>query len=281
MSKIKVTCDKTADLSEELLAKYDIATIPLYINMDGKSYKDGEEILPEDIFKYVSQTGILPKTAAASIKDYMDLFSTYKDDYESIIHISLGQSFSSSYQNANLASEEFSNVYVINSNNLSTGSGHVVLETVKLVEEGYSAEEILKNIDQFKEKVEASFVIDTLDYLRMGGRCSSLQAFGASLLNIKPSIEVIEGKMEVGKKYRGKIDKAIEKYVAERLKNRTDIVTDQIFITHSGCSDEIIESTKQLIKSYQNFEQITVTIASCTISCHCGPNTLGILFKTK
>ncbi|MCU9613554.1 DegV family protein [Caldibacillus lycopersici] len=281
MRKIKITCDSTADISDGLLERYSIDTIPLYINKDGISLKDGVEIQPEDIYSYANETGKLPKTSAVPIVEYINLFGRYANSYEAVIHINLGQQFSSTYQNACIAAKEFHNVFVINSDNLSTGTGHIVIEAAKLAEQGLPAEEIVGKINEIIPKVEASFVIDTLDYLRMGGRCSALTAFSANLLNIKPNIEVIAGKMEVGKKYRGKIEKSIEKYVVDRLKDREDIVTDRIFITHSGCSEEVIENTKQLVQQYQNFDEIIITQASCTISCHCGPNTLGILFKRK
>lgn len=281
MTSIKITCDSTADLSKDLMERYNIDTIPLYINLNGKSFKDGVDIQSDDIYEYVKKTGILPKTAAVSIKDYMDFFKKFHSSYDAVIHINLGEKFSSSHQNAVIAAGEFSNVYVINSNNLSTGTGHIVLEAAMMAEKGLSLEKIIENLQQLTEKIETSFVIDTLDYLKMGGRCSSLQAFSANLLNIKPTIEVIDGKMEVGKKYRGKIEKSINKYVADRLQGRTDIVTDRIFITHSGISEEIIAQVKDKVQEYQNFDEIVVTRASCTISCHCGPNTLGILFKRK
>lgn len=281
MTSIKITCDSTADLSKDLMERYNIDTIPLYINLNGKSFKDGVDIQSDDIYEYVKKTGILPKTAAVSIKDYMDFFKKFHSSYDAVIHINLGEKFSSSHQNAVIAAGEFSNVYVINSNNLSTGTGHIVLEAAMMAEKGLSLEKIIENLQRLTEKIETSFVIDTLDYLKMGGRCSSLQAFSANLLNIKPTIEVIDGKMEVGKKYRGKIEKSINKYVADRLQGRTDIVTDRIFITHSGISEEIIAQVKDKVQEYQNFDEIVVTRASCTISCHCGPNTLGILFKRK
>lgn len=280
MSKVKITCDSTADLSHELIQKYNIDTIPLYIIIDENTYRDSVDIQPDDIYAYAQRTGKLPKTAAVSVQNYIDLFAKYQE-YDAIIHINIGQQFSSSFQNAYIASQEFKNVYVINSENLSTGSGHLVIEAAELAAQGLDAEQICENLKRVIQKIDASFVIDTLDYLKMGGRCSSIQAFGASLLNIKPCIEVIDGKMEVGKKYRGKIEKSIQKYVVDRLKDRDDIITDRVFITHSGCSVDLLNQVKQLVIESQPFEEVFITRASCTISCHCGPNTLGVLFKTK
>ncbi len=281
MSKIKITCDSTADLPDEYLQENGVEKLPLYIILDDQSYRDSVDVFPEDIYKYAQKTGKLPKTAAGSIKDYLDLFKKYTEDYDAVIHISLGGNFSSSHQNARIAAEEFSNVFVVDSENLSTGTGHLVADAVNLVKKGMDAQNIVNELTNTVSKIETSFVIDTLDYLKMGGRCSAIAAFSANLLNIKPCIEVIGGKMEVGKKYRGRIEKAIEKYVKDRLKDRTDIDPERIFITHSGCSDELIEKVKQIVAEYCSFEEMMVTRASCTISSHCGPNTLGILFKRK
>ncbi|WAA11011.1 DegV family protein [Fervidibacillus albus] len=281
MGKIKITCDRTADLSEEQMKTWDIDTMPLYIHLDGKSYKDRIDIQPEDIYEFAERTGKLPKTAAASIQEYVDFFKQFTDRYDALIHINLGSDFSSTHLNAKLAAEQFTNVYVIDSMNLSTGTGHLVLEACIFREKGLDAEEIVERVKAIVPKVETSFVIDTLDYLKMGGRCSAMTAFSANLLNIKPNIEVINGKMDVGKKYRGKIEKSIDKYVVDRLKGRDDIRLDRIFITHSGIAPEIIERVRERIKQFQNFSEIIETRASCTISSHCGPNTLGILFIRK
>lgn len=216
MANIKITCDSTADLSEQLLTKYNIDVTPLYIILEDKSYCDSIDIQPEDIYEYAERTGKLPKTAAVSVQNYIDFFSKYKKEFDAIIHINIGAKFSSTHQNAYIAAQEFSNVFVVDSENLSTGSGHIVLEAAKLANQGLTAVEIIDKLQELIPKVEASFVINTLDYLKMGGRCSALTAFSANLLNIKPCIEVIDGKMDVGKKYRGKIDKAIRKYVIDR-----------------------------------------------------------------
>lgn len=281
MAKIKITSDSTCDLPKQILEKYDIDTIPLYIHLGEKSYKDMVEIKPEDIYAHADKTGELPKTAAVSIADYMDLFSTYKDTHDAIIHINLGQNFSSCHQNAKLAAEEFDNVYVVDSENLSTGMGHVVLEAAVMAEKNMDPKVIVEKLKELTPKVEASFVINTLDYLKMGGRCSAIQAFSANLLNIKPSIEVIDGRMDVGKKYRGRIEKVLPKYVADRLKDRDDIMPHRIFLTHSGCSEEVIQKVKDSIEQHYHFDEIIISKASCTISSHCGPNTLGILFIRK
>ena len=281
MANIKITCDSTADLTPEMYEELDIDRVPLYIILDEETYRDSIDIQPDDIFAFVNKTGRLPKTAAGSIQDYTETFSKYAEDYDAIIHFNIGEQFSSSHQNARIAAQNFDNVYVVNSDNLSTGTGHQILDAKRWAEEGIAAEEIVQRIEENLDKYETSFVIDTLDYLRKGGRCTPLQAIGANLLNIKPTIEVIDGKMDVGKKYRGKLNKVLQKYVTDRLKDRDDILTDRLFITHSGCSEETIELVKETVQKYQNFGEIIITRASCTITCHCGPNTLGILFRTK
>ncbi|HEX3011442.1 MAG TPA: DegV family protein, partial [Syntrophomonadaceae bacterium] len=268
MNDIKITTDSTCDLSEDLLKKYDISTTPLYINMGDMSYKDGIEIIPADIYKYADKTGQLPKTASVSVQEYINVFSEYANEGRAVIHINLGSKFSSCFQNAHIAACDFDNVFVVDSENLSTGTGHMVIQAAIMAQEGSKPQEIVAELKKLVPKIETSFVIDTLDYLRMGGRCSSVAALGANLLNIKPCIEVKDGSMHVGKKYRGYIDKCIEKYVTDRLKNRGDIATERLFITHAECSAEIVEKTRQLVKQYCDFAEIIETNTSCTISSH-------------
>lgn len=278
MGKIKITSDSTCDLADEVLEQYDIDIIPLYINLGDESYKDMVEVIPEHIYAHADKTGELPKTSAIPVADYIHLFKKFQETHDAIIHINLGQDFSSCHQNARLAAEEFENVYVVDSSNLSTGMGALVLEAAIMADNGENPQDIIEKLSKLKEKVETSFVIDTLDYLKMGGRCTSVEAIGASLLNIKPSIEVIDGKMQVGKKYRGKLEKTLLKFVADRLKDRQDISSQRVYLTHSGCSEETIEKVKNNIKEFQNFDDIVISKASCTISSHCGPNTLGIMY---
>ncbi|WP_274307198.1 DegV family protein [Solibacillus daqui] len=276
---IKITADSTCDLSPELLAKYDISLAPLHVLINEEDYLDGVNITPKDIFHYVSVENKSCSTAAINTYEYEQFFKPYTNQFEAIIHISLGSEFSSCYQNACLAAQNFENIIVINSQNLSTGSGLLVLEAAELAAQGYTAKEIEARILALVPEIEASFVIDKMDYLKRGGRCSSLEAFGATLLKIKPSIEVTHGKMEVGKKYRGQFASCLEKYVKDRLVNRTDIDLSRIFITHPDCPDELVEQVKTMIQRQMQFDEILVTNAGCTVSTHCGPSTLGILFK--
>jgi DegV family protein with EDD domain len=278
---IKITSDSTCDLSHELISRYNISIIPLCIIKDGKSYKDQIEITPKDIFDYTSSGKGTCTTSAINVAEYSNFFSSFLNEYDAVIHISLSSKISACHQNAKLAANELKNVYVIDSLSLSSGSGIITLKAAMLAESGIPADKICENLYDLAQHVDASFVIDTLEYLRKGGRCSSLVELGANLLKIKPCIEVKNGKMGVGKKYRGLLDKCLEQYVTDRLKNADDIVYDLIFITHSGCNKEIIDMVRNLINKYGKFNEIIETTAGCTISNHCGPNTLGILFVRK
>ncbi len=282
MAKVKITADSTCDLSPELLQKYDITICPLYIVKDGQSLRDGVDIQPQDIYDYVEQTGNVTKTAALPAADYADFFRPFVEDGYEVVHINISSGFSSCHQNACLAAEELGNVYPVDSLNLSTGSGLSVIEAAVLAKEGKSGAEIRDYLNrEVIPKVEASFVIDTLKYLHKGGRCSSVAALGANLLKLKPCIEVADGKMHVGKKYRGPLVKCIEQYVTDRLKDRTDINRSRIFITHTDCPQEIVDAVYRKVKENGDFAEILETTAGCTVSNHCGPGTLGVLFIRK
>ncbi|MBE6880247.1 MAG: DegV family protein [Ruminococcaceae bacterium] len=278
---IKITADSTCDLSPELVEKYGVEILPLYIVKEGKSYKDMKDIVPQDIFDHVNSGGAITTTAAINAEEYSEYFTPLSAQYDAVIHINISSEFSSCHQNARIAAEEFDNVYIVDSRNLSTGSGHIVVEAAIMAQNGATAEEIVEAMNSLTSKVEASFVVDKLDYLRKGGRCSALAALGANLLSLRPCIEVKDGKMGVGKKYRGKFEACIEKYVVERLEGRDDIVTDRIFITHTPCDKAIVDAVRKAIKKHMQFTEIIETSAGCTVSSHCGPNTLGILFIRK
>ncbi len=284
MGKVILTADSTCDLTKELSKRYNVAGYtPLHIILGEKSYEDGVNIIPADIYKNFSATGTLPKTSAVNVDEYVEFFRQFVDAGDSVVHINLGSALSSSYQNALAAAAQLKNVYPIDSCNLSTGSGHLVIEAAKLIEQGLSAEEVSEKIKAMTGKVHASFVIDKLDYLRAGGRCSTLAMLGANLLKIKPSIFVNnkDGSMTVGKKYRGKLDNVLLQYVDEQLASYEDIRTDKIFVTHAGIGDDHVKIVYDYLKSKNIFEEIFITTASCTISSHCGPGTLGILFMTE
>ena len=256
----------------------------LYIQITDKSYVDTEEISPEEIYRIWREEGILPKTAAVSPGDYLRHFEKWVKDGYDVVHINIGSGLSSSYQNCCLAAKSLGHVYPIDSQNLSTGCGNLVVKAGEMIEAGFSAEEIQKKITEMTSKSHGSFVLDTLEFMRAGGRCSAVAAVSADLLKLKPCILVNNqdgGKMNVGKKYRGAIEKVLSRYVEDTLSNYKDIDYDRVFITHSGSLDSDIELVKEELLRLANFKEIHVTRASCTISAHCGPRTLGILFMTK
>ena len=279
--KIKLTSDSTCDLSRAQIEKYDIEILPLAVGMGGKDYRDGVDIVPTDIYRHVEAGGDLPKTAAINMAQYTDVWSRFTKDYDAIIHFDISSEFSCCYQNAGLAAEEFDNVYVIDSRNLSTGHGLLVLKAAELAESGMDAAEIVRILKETVDKVDASFILDQLEYLKKGGRCSSLAALGANLLKLKPCIEVKNGKMGVAKKYRGAYSKCLQEYVADRLKDRTDLDLHRVFVTHSGMEDALVNQAVETVKALQTFDEICITTAGCTVSSHCGPGTLGVLFLTK
>lgn len=279
--KIKITSDSTCDLSPAQLQEHDITLARLTVIKDGKAFTDGTTITPADIFAHVAAGGDLCSTTALNIDEYQALFAKYSPEYDGVIHINIGSGFSSCYQNARLAAEEFPNVLVIDSMNLSTGQGHVVLEACRLAKSCESLAEIEEKLNAFTPRVEASFLLDQLKYMVKGGRCSAAAALGANLLNLKPCIEVRDGKMSVVKKYRGKYDKCLASYVKDRLADREDIVRDELFLTYTPVTDECLTAVKEAIDTYGHFNTVYETTAGCTVSCHCGPATLGVLFVRK
>lgn len=279
--KIKILSDSTCDLSPEQVAANDIRLFALTVVKNNESFKDNVTITPEDIFSHVANGGDLCSTSAGSLGEYIDLFGEYAQDYDGVLHISLGSGFSSSYQNACLAAAEYDNVRVVDSQNLSTGQGLVVLKACELAKTCNSLDELANAVQEYTTRIEASFLLDQLAYLVKGGRCSALAALGANLLNLKPCIEVKNGKMGVGKKYRGNFAKSLTAYVKDRLSGREDIEEELIFITYTSVSDEVLAAVQDTVKEYGNFRNIVATVAGCTVSCHCGPNTLGVLFVRK
>ncbi len=279
--KIKIISDSTCDLSDQLLKRYDITLSPLTVIKNDEQFKDGVTITPAEIFEHVAKGGALCTTSANSIGEYQELFEKFSLDYDGVIMITIGSGFSTCYQSACLAAEDYPNVRVIDSQNLSTGQGLVVLKAAELAASATDLDALANELRAFTEKVEASFLIDKLDYLVKGGRCSSAAALGANLLNLKPCIEVKNGKMSVGKKYRGNYTKSLISYVKERLEGRDDLDDNIIFITETVVTDECHRGVLEAVKQYGNFRNIYETTAGCTISCHCGPSTLGILFVRK
>lgn len=279
--KIKILSDSTCDLSQELIEKYDITIIPLTVVKDGKSFVDRVTITPAEIFEYVANGGDLCSTTAINMGEYCEWFEKYSKDYDGVIHINIGSGFSCCYQNACLAAEEFDNVRVIDSQNLSTGQGLVVLKACELAQTCTDLNDLKAQLDAFTPKVEASFLLDQLKYMVKGGRCSSAAALGANLLNLKPCIEVKDGKMSVVKKYRGNYAKCLASYVKDRLYNRDDIDKNTLFVTRTPVTDDCLQAVKAAVDACDDFENTYWTEAGCTVSCHCGPGTLGVLFVRK
>jgi len=280
--RIKITADSTCDLPDDIVNRYNIDIIPLYIIKDEKAYKDRLEITVEDVFNYVESGAGMTRSNAVNVFEYQQVFSKWQEDFDAIIHIGLSSHFSACIQNARLAAEDFDNVYVVDSFNLSTGSGHVVLDAAIMAERGMAPGLIIEELERIIPLVEASFVIGTLKYLHKGGRCSSLAALGANLLKLNPCIEVIDGKMDVGKKYRGGFDKVILQYVEDKLSGRDDIDDRRIFVTYPPTIEgELIERIVEKVKSLRNFDEIICCEAGCVISNHCGPICVGVLFYRK
>ena len=280
--KVYVSADSTCDLSRELVEKHGIGITPLYIVMGEESLKDGLECTPADIFAAVERTGQLCSTAAVSMADYMDFFGEKLKEYDEIVHFTISSEMSACYQNACLAAEEFAGrVFVVDSRNLSTGIGHLVLCAAELAAEGEGGAEIKAAVDEKKAKLNVSFVLETLNYIHKGGRCSAVAALGANLLGLRPCIEVRDGKMGVGKKYRGNLKKALSAYVRDRLADTETLDLSRIFVTHSAADDGIAQEVAALVKELAPFEEVLITTAGSTISNHCGPNCLGILYYNK
>lgn len=279
--KIKILSDSTCDLPKALLDKYDITLAPLTVVKGNDQFKDGVTITPAEIFAHVASGGDLCSTAAVSIGEYADLFQRYSGDYDGIIHINIGSGFSACYQNACLAAEDFPNVRCIDSQNLTVGQGFLVLEACRLARELDDLDAIADSLKDSVGRIETSFLVEKLDYLVKGGRCSSAAALGANLLNLKPCIELKDGKMSVGKKYRGSFTKCLSSYARERLADRDDIDRDTGFIVYTVVSDEALGEVREAVRTYGGFANVHEAVAGSTISCHCGPGTLGILFVRK
>ena len=284
-NKVVITSDITCDLNWDLEHRYDVTTIPLHIVIGGKSYEDWVNITPEDLYKIFYKTKELPHTTAGSVGEYTDFFKQFIDQGCDVVHLSLGSKLSVTHQSSVLAAQEFpGRVFSVDSQNLSSGSGLLVIKACELRNQGLSAEEIADKINAMVPLAHASFVLDRLDFMHAGGRCSAIAMLGANLLSLKPSIEVHNddgGSMGVGKKYRGKYDKVLLQYMEDTINKYDNIDTDRVFITHAGANQEYVDAVYKALKAKNIFKEIHITRASCTISSHCGPNTLGVLFMTK
>ena len=280
MERVKVFCDSTCDLSQSIYEKYDIGIVPLHVLIDDDEYLDTVDISGRELLDLSENKSTLPKSSAVTVTEYIEKFKPYVDRGYKIVHINISSKFSSCYQNCCLAAQELEGVYPVDSYNLSTGSGHLAVAAAEIDGE-LSAKEIADKLNEMKKRLDVSFVINRLDNLRKGGRCSALAALGANLLNLKPCIEVHDGAMGVGRKFRGNMDKVIPQYIAAKLKDRSDVQLDRIFVTHSPMDKKLVEMAVNEVKKYQQFKEILVTSAGATVCTHCGKGTIGVLFFTK
>lgn len=279
---VKIISDSTCDLSKELLEKYDVAIIPLHIHLGDEEYEDGINLSANAIYEWSDANKQTPKTSAASMPEVMEVFQKYADD--ELLCFAVSEDMSSSANVMRLAAQELEmeeRVTVINSENLSTGIGLLIIEAAIMAQKGNGASEIKAHIEELIPKVRASFVVDTLTYLHRGGRCSSVAALAGGALRLHPKIVVKDGKMEVSKKYRGKINKVILSYVKDMEEDMRHAKKDRVFITHSGCEQEVVDEVRVMLENMKIFDEILVTRAGGVISSHCGPGTLGVLFISE
>jgi len=276
---IRIVSDSTSDLSQEIIDKYGIIIVPLYVRLGGEEKRDGINITPKEIYEWSDSCGETPKTAAPSIEDYMNIFKENRQDEYIVFTISA--SMSASNNNCRLAVEELEmgdKVKVIDSENLSTGIGLLILEAADHIRSGKNLCETAGHIDEVKKRVKASFVVDTLTFLHRGGRCSGIAALLGNTLKLHPKIIVDKGAMRADKKYRGSIDKCVMNYVKDMKNDLLCARKKRVFITHSGCSLEIIGNVRTFLEDLNYFDEIIETRAGSVVSSHCGPGTLGVLF---
>ncbi len=274
--KIAVSCESTSDLSKELLQEYDVKIIPYHIVLDGEEFEDGK-YTTEEMLQKVEECGVLPKTNAINVYDYTEYFKNLRKEYDAVVHVCLSSGLSSSCNNAINASKELDNVFVIDSLSLSTGIGLLCMYARELANANEEPNVIAQKVQERASKLQVSFIVERLDFLYKGGRCSSLQRFGANLLKLRPRIVVSEGKMSSDKKYRGKMGGVIAKYCEEVLQEFNTPDLDKVFITYTTAMPEMVESARKACEN-AGFKNIYETRAGGTIASHCGPNTLGILY---
>lgn len=284
MKKVSIITDSTSDLSKELLEQYDITVFPLHIHLGDAEYADGVDITPEEIYRWSEETKETPKTSALSLFDAKEYVKRALEKSEEVICFCISEEMSSCCSVMHMAVMELEvedKVIVVDSKNLSTGIGLQILEAAKLAQQGLDSEEIVEKIIAMQPRVRSSFVVDSLTFLHRGGRCSGVAALAGNTLKLHPCIFVLDGKMQAGKKYRGKMDKVILNYVQDLKPELTTAKKDNVFITHSGCDAELIEIIKKELEDLNYFENIHVTRAGGVIASHCGPGTLGVLFVTE
>ena len=284
---VKICCDSTDDLLNEYTGRniYEergITVIPLYIRIGEEEFLDGKDIGMLEMFRHCAETKKMPKTAAPDVSYFIKAFKELAADGSEVVFIAISSEFSSSYNNACLAAKEVGIVYVVDSRNLSTGVGFTVLEACDLAESGMNGADIKKQlIEDIIPNADTSFVLDKLDYMVKGGRCSAVTALGANLLQLHPLVQVEDGKMKVTKKYRGSWERCLRNYVKDKLDGNKNIRMKRIFITYTATPPEIVDEVEKLVREYADFDEIIRTTAGCCVASHCGPQTLGVLFIRK
>jgi DegV family protein with EDD domain len=279
MNRVKIITDSTADLNQDLLDKFEIEVVPLYVSVDGESYLDGIEMTTDELYRQIEKTKALPKTAAPSTGDFYEMFSKWVQEGYDVLYLALSSKLSATFQSARLAAEEFEEgqVYVLDTQNLSTGIGLLVLEAAELARKGMGADEIHRKVSELVPKVRVSFVIDTLKYLHMGGRCNAVQLLASNVLKIRPQIIVKDGGMVVGAKFRGKRSSCLDQFYKEAVGDGSHINMKRAFVTHSGCSESEFMDYKNRLEEL-GISEVHITQAGTVISSHCGPGTIGILY---
>ena len=275
---VVITADSTVDLSPELLERYQIRTLPLTIILGEEEYQDGVNFSPADMYARYHKDGLLPKTAAPSVQDFDNFFRPLVEAGYEVLHLDISSDLSNTYNAARLAAQELEGVYTVDSRMLSTGIGLLAIESAECAARGMSAREIAAHLYELREKVSTSFVLDTLEFMWKGGRCTGVEALGANLLKLKPALEMKDGKLGVYEKYRGNMAQVYRKYITERLSGKK-IRPGHIFLTESGeIEPEVVEELTALVKELSGCREVHHTVAGCTVSSHCGPRTLGVLF---
>lgn len=281
MKKVIISTDSPADIPAALVEKYSVAVCPLHVILGGEDKLDGVNVTPDDLVENYKQTKALPSTSAIPVGEYTDKFAELTADGSSVVHISLSSGVSSSHRNAVIAAEDFDDVYVVDSTLLTTGIAALVVKAAHMAESGMSAAEIAKELEALREKVDVSFVLDNLEFLAKGGRCSAVAALGANILGIRPSLEMREGKLGMCKKYRGKIEKVQLQYVAERIESLGEFDDEFCFMTHSPIDPEQAKALVEAVKATGKFKEVIEADAGCTITAHCGPNCAGFIAIKK
>ena len=279
--KVVIVADSTCDLGANLVERFGVRIVPLAVHLGGEEYFDGVNVDPDAIYRHYEEKKELPQTAAPNIMAFADVFRELTEKGNAVVAFTISAQMSSTYNNARLAALDFEDVHVVDTRNLSTGGGLLVAAACDMAANGMTAAEIAEACRALAPRVDASFVVDDLEFLHKGGRCSAVAAFGANLLQLKPCITVLNGKMGVGKKYRGKFAAVLQKYIADRIGDASNIDLSRVFVTHAGCEESVVQECVRQVKALAPFDEVLITRAGCTISSHCGKNTLGVLFLRK